>query len=78
MLEGSGFEVAEILGQSYCNEMCNKENDDVKTGVLSASELQEMHQKSNEEMLEDARRLAIPNDIKVDESYSYVLRCFKK
>lgn len=77
LLRSTGFEIADVLGQSYCNEKCNEENDAVKAGLISADELRQKHEKSEREMEEDSRALSIPSEFKVDESYSYILRCKK-
>ena len=77
ILESAGFEICEILGQSYCNERCNLENDSVKAGIISAKELQKKHEKAFEDILSDARELAIPSNVNIDKSYSYILRCYK-
>lgn len=77
MITESGFKILAVLGQSYCNEQCNLENDAAKLGLLPAGELQKKHQKSTQTLFSDARTLALPNAENVDASYSYILRCRK-
>ena len=76
-LRASGFKITAVMGQSRCNELWNQEQRDIQEGRTRAEVLEKLHQKSRAELEEEARRVAIPDSIAVDSSYSYILLCEK-
>lgn len=76
-LRASGFKITAVMGQSRCNELWNQEQRDIQEGRTGAEVLEKLHQKSRAELEEEARRVAIPDSIAVDSSYSYILLCEK-